>query len=245
MSVSLVRAVEQGRVPASPAFVSACARALGVGVAELLGQPYLRTNRTEHQVHACIPRIRRELAAYGMQPLADVPPRELDDLARDVAQASALRHSVNLAQLGAQLPGLLAELRAAVYTLSGSKRERAFGLLAESYAAAGQVAYKLGYIDLVMLRLGPPSVVAELGSERDDRCFGDKSGLGLYVRSRARSCYDAVRAVLRCHAPTFPDSIPGRSSPVPGRTMAQLRSSISPLLRGHTERGNLSRAEIR
>ena len=151
VSVSLVRAVEQGRVPASPAFVSACARALGVGVAELLGQPYLRTNRTEHQVHACIPRIRRELAAYGMQPLADVPPRELDDLARDVAQASALRHSVNLAQLGAQLPGLLAELRAAVYTLTGPKRERAFGLLAESYAAAGQVAYKLGYIDLASL----------------------------------------------------------------------------------------------
>jgi transcriptional regulator with XRE-family HTH domain len=33
VSVSLIRAVEQGRVPASPAFVSAVARALGVGVA--------------------------------------------------------------------------------------------------------------------------------------------------------------------------------------------------------------------
>ena len=39
VSVSLVRAVEQGRAPASPAFVSACARALNVGVAELLEQP--------------------------------------------------------------------------------------------------------------------------------------------------------------------------------------------------------------
>ncbi|MDQ3763429.1 MAG: hypothetical protein M3460_17910 [Actinomycetota bacterium] len=45
MSVSLVRAVEQGRAPASPAFVSACARALKVGVAELLEQPYLRRNQ--------------------------------------------------------------------------------------------------------------------------------------------------------------------------------------------------------
>jgi transcriptional regulator with XRE-family HTH domain len=151
VSVSLVRAVEQGRAPASPAFVSACARALNVGVAELLEQPYHRRTRSEHEVHASIPPIRRELAAYRMQPLDDVPARSLDDLARDVAAASTLRHSVNLHQLGAELPGLLAELRSAVYTLDGSERERAFGLLAEVYAAAGQVVYKLGYIDLASL----------------------------------------------------------------------------------------------
>ncbi len=151
VSVSLVRAVEQGRAPASPAFVSACARALKVGVAELLEQPYLRRTRAEHEVHASIPLIRRELAAYRMQPLDDMPLRPLDDLARDVVQASMLRHSVNLVQLGAELPGLLAELRAAIYTLTGTEQERAFGLLAEAYAAAGQVAYKLGYIDLASL----------------------------------------------------------------------------------------------
>jgi transcriptional regulator with XRE-family HTH domain len=151
VSVSLVRAVEQGRAPASPAFVSACARALNVGVADLLEQPYLRRNRAEHEVHASIPPIRRELAAYRIEPPDDVPIRPLEDLERDVAQASTLRHSVNLVQLGAQLPGLLVELRAAVYTLTGSQREQAFGLLAEAYAAAGQVAYKLGYIDLASL----------------------------------------------------------------------------------------------
>ena len=151
VSVSLVRAVEQGRAPASPAFVSACARALNVGVAELLQQPYPRTNRAEHEVHACIPAIRRELAAYRIQPLDDVPLRPIDELRRSVAEASTLRHSVNLLRLGAELPGLLAELRAAVYTLTGSQRERAFGLLAEAYAAAGQVAYKLGYTDLASL----------------------------------------------------------------------------------------------
>ncbi len=151
VSVSLVRAVEQGRAPASPAFVSACSRALNVGVAELLEQPYLRRTRAEHEVHASIPPIRRELAAYRMEPIDEVPVRALDELARDVAQASKLRHAVNLVQLGAELPGLLVELRAASYTLTGSKRERAFGLLAEAYAAAGQVAYKLGYIDLASL----------------------------------------------------------------------------------------------
>jgi transcriptional regulator with XRE-family HTH domain len=151
VSVSLVRAVEQGRAPASPAFVSSCARALKVGVAELLEQPYPRRNRAEHEVHAAIPQIRRELAAYRLEPIDDVPLRPLDELARDVAQASKLRHSVNLLQLGAELPGLLAELRAAVYTLIGSERERAFRLLAEAYAAAEQLTYKLGYIDLAAL----------------------------------------------------------------------------------------------
>ena len=151
VSVSLVRAVEQGRAPASPAFVSACARALKVGVAELLEQPYLRRNRAEHEVHSSIPQIRRELAAYRLEPIDDVPLRPLDELARDVAHASELRHSVSLLQLGAELPGLLAELRAAVYTLAGPERERAFRLLAEAYAAAEQLTYKLGYIDLAAL----------------------------------------------------------------------------------------------
>ncbi|MGH3824621.1 MAG: helix-turn-helix domain-containing protein [Pseudonocardiaceae bacterium] len=151
VSVSLVRAVEQGRAPASPAFVSACARALNVGVAELLEQPYLRRNRAEHEVYACIPAIRRELAAYHIEPPDDAPLRPLDELAQDVADASTLRHAVNLAQLGTELPPLLTELRAAVYTLNGTDRERVFGLLAEAYAAAGQVAYKLGYIDLASL----------------------------------------------------------------------------------------------
>jgi transcriptional regulator with XRE-family HTH domain len=151
VSVSLVRAVEQGRSPASPAFVSACSRALGVGVAELLEQPYQRTNKAEHEVHAAIPPIRRELTAYRMEPLEDLHSRSLDEIARDVAKASKLRHLVNLLELGAGLPGLLTELRVAVYTLTGSERERAFGLLAEAYAAAGQVVYKLVYIDLASL----------------------------------------------------------------------------------------------
>ena len=47
VSVSLIRAVEQGRAPASPAFVSAVARALGVGVADLLDQPFARENQGE------------------------------------------------------------------------------------------------------------------------------------------------------------------------------------------------------
>jgi transcriptional regulator with XRE-family HTH domain len=151
VSASLVRAVEQGRAPASPAFVSACARALNVGVADLFELPYPKITREEHRVHAAIPAIRRELAAYRVEPDESVRPRSLSELSAAVAHASQLRHEVSLGQLGMEVPGLLEELRATTYILSGHSRERAFGLLAECYYAASQLAYNLGYTDLSSL----------------------------------------------------------------------------------------------
>ncbi|WP_281919782.1 helix-turn-helix domain-containing protein [Nocardia cyriacigeorgica] len=150
VSVSLVRAVEQERAPASPAFVSAVARALKVGVADLLDQPYPRATRDEHNVHAGVPEIRRELAAYGIEP-EESAPRDFTELAAEVDTVSKLRHSVQLGELGAKLPPLLADLRLAWHSAEGLKRERVFGLLAEAYAATSQLVYKLGYIDLASL----------------------------------------------------------------------------------------------
>jgi transcriptional regulator with XRE-family HTH domain len=150
VSTSLVKAVEQGRAPASPAFISACGRALKVGVTALLEQPYPRTTRDEQLVHAGIPDLRRELAVYRIPP-DDVPSRTLDDLTADVARASEMRHMVNLGELGTFLPSLLHDLRVAWHSGSTSDQERIFGLLAETYAATSQVVYKLGYIDLASL----------------------------------------------------------------------------------------------
>lgn len=150
VSVSLVKAVEQGRAPASPAFISACGRALKVGVTALLEQPYPRDTRNDQMVHAGIPDIRRELAVYRIPP-DDMPPRTPDELAVDVARASKMRHMVNLGELGKLLPSLLHDLRVAWYSSEGPDRERIFGLLAETYAATSQVVYKLGYIDLASL----------------------------------------------------------------------------------------------
>ncbi|WP_280439137.1 helix-turn-helix domain-containing protein [Nocardia cyriacigeorgica] len=150
VSTSLVKAVEQERAPASPAFVSAVARALKVGVADLLDQPYPRATRDEHNVHAGVPEIRRELAAYRIEP-EDSAPREFAELAAEVEKVSKLRHSVQLGELGATLPFLLADLRIAWHHTEGLTRERVFSLLAEAYAATSQLVYKLGYIDLASL----------------------------------------------------------------------------------------------
>jgi transcriptional regulator with XRE-family HTH domain len=151
VSLSLVRQVEQGRVPASPAFVSSTARALALPATSLLDQPYAVDTRADQRLHAVIPELRRELASYRLPPETEQRPRPLSELATAVQRASRLRHSATLDTLGAELPGLLAELRAAAHLATGTDRARAFGLLAESYAAAGQVAWKLGYADLSSL----------------------------------------------------------------------------------------------
>lgn len=150
-STSLLRQVEQGRVPASPAFVASAARALGMPATSLMAQPYDIGTPDDRRIHAVIPDLRRELASYRLPPEPGVTPRSLDELTAAVQHASRLRHSVALDVLGAELPALLADLRAVAYLTAGADRTRAFGLLTEAYAAAGQVAWKLGYSDLSSL----------------------------------------------------------------------------------------------
>jgi transcriptional regulator with XRE-family HTH domain len=149
VSVSLVSQVEQIKVPASPAFVAATARALGVPATSLMAQPYDISTSDDRKIHSVIPALRRELASYRLPPEEGISPRSLEELTLAVEHASRLRQSATLDALGVELPGLLAELRAVTYL--ATDRARAYGLLAEAYSAAGQVAWKLGYSDLASL----------------------------------------------------------------------------------------------
>lgn len=148
VSVSLVRQVEQGRMPASPAFIASVAGALDVAPAVLMGQPPDVETPAGYEAGSVIGPLRRELAAYRVAPEVEFVP-DLDSLARSVERLSALRHSAELTLLGAELPGVLESLRAAAHRSSGgADRDRSYGLLAEAYYAADQVASKLGYPDL-------------------------------------------------------------------------------------------------
>lgn len=150
LSLSLVKGVEQGRVPASPAFIAAVSKALKTRAAKLKGQPYEDESRANRRLHAGIAELRREIAAYHLPP-DDVPSQSVSRLRSAVTEVSRLRHRAKLDALGDVLPNLLRDLRTAVHHAEGHDREVLFGLLAETYAAAGQVAYKLGYDDLSTL----------------------------------------------------------------------------------------------
>jgi len=143
VSASLLQSVEQGRRVASPDFVTAVATALQVDQARLTGQPY-----DEVVEHGSIPEIRRAILRYDV-PVDPVPPaRDLAVIQTDIDKVSRLRQAARLAELGELVPRLLNELQYLVATTAGELRERAAGMLATTYAAAGQVAYKWGYADL-------------------------------------------------------------------------------------------------
>lgn len=114
------------------------------------GQPYEDETAAGRRLHRGIAELRREIAAHRLPP-DDVPAQSVSRLRAAVAQASKLRHRAKLDALGDELPNLLRALRTAVHHADGHDREVLFGLLAEAYAAAGQVAYKLGYDDLSTL----------------------------------------------------------------------------------------------
>ncbi|WP_158642461.1 helix-turn-helix domain-containing protein [Actinomadura sp. WAC 06369] len=151
ISLSLLSKVETGNRPATPAVISATARELKIDIAQITGQPFAPDTPTDAQVHEHVAVLRRELAAYNLPPTAEGQPRSIEDLTADVAKLANLRHGVNLLKLGEHLPKTLEALRFAAHAYEGSIREQVYGLLAEGYAAAGQLAYKMGYIDLSAL----------------------------------------------------------------------------------------------
>jgi transcriptional regulator with XRE-family HTH domain len=148
VSVSLLRKVEQGVKPASSALVVSVAKTLHADRADLTGQPYKTGDRNHDKVHELVPDIRRELVAYRMVPTDDQPPFTIPQLATQVAEVSKHRHDVQLYNLGARLPAVLSNLRAASFAHEGTERERVMSLWAETWYAARQFLWKLGYDDL-------------------------------------------------------------------------------------------------
>ena len=147
VSYSLLAKVESGAAPASPALIGAVARALGVDVPRITGQPYQEPRGQAARLHEAIGPIRRSVDTYDL-PDESIIPRPVAELAADVQRISALGQAARYAQIAAELPGLLDELGAAVHSASEADRPRLFALLAEAYSGASAIAGLLGYLDL-------------------------------------------------------------------------------------------------
>ncbi len=151
-SVSLIGQVERGVTPASPALTAAAARALGIDVEALTGQPYGAAITHPQADHAGIPALRIALDCAD-DPVLTGPPmtpaelrQRLDACHRDQQRS---RHS----QVVAQLPELLQH----AYVLTAEARpateaaDTAWALLNDAYELAGEVSYVFGYFDLAAL----------------------------------------------------------------------------------------------
>lgn len=151
VSKSLVKAVEQRRAPATPAFISAVAGALRISPTELTGQPYAPVESPDAVAHTAVAVLRTELAAYDIDDARVSHVRPIAQLHKDVEQVCTWRRAASFHKLGDALPALLGELRAAVHRWAGPDRDSALAMLCELYYSAHSLAYKLGYPDLAAL----------------------------------------------------------------------------------------------
>lgn len=148
VSYSLLAKVESGAAPASPALIGAVARALRVDVPRVTGQPYEEPQGGQAaRLHDMIGPIRRSVDTYDL-PDESIVPRPFNELSADVRRISALGQTAKFVQIGAELPGLLDELGAAVHAASEADQPPLYGLLAEAYSGASAIANLLGYLDL-------------------------------------------------------------------------------------------------
>jgi transcriptional regulator with XRE-family HTH domain len=165
LSVSLVKKVESGHAPASPSFTAACARALGIEVATLTGQPYEDLTADAAADRAAIPELRRALDSHD-GPQVDGPVWDASVLRARLNEGQQLRRRSRYSDLAARLPLLLHHLYAHdMEAAAGSARETANALLDDGYALIHVVAYRFGYIDLAALVAERTAAVAPLSGD--------------------------------------------------------------------------------
>jgi transcriptional regulator with XRE-family HTH domain len=148
-ALSTVRAVEQERITASPAFVAAAARALSRDVSEINGQPYGDPlSAPTDTAHGAVPALRRALVEYDDIEF-DGPAPSLEELDTDLAVIKQLYGRSNYREVTARLPDVLRRLHCAAATQPiGALREHAYAMLTLTYGKALATLYKLGYLDL-------------------------------------------------------------------------------------------------
>ena len=193
ISLSLLKKVEQGTRAATPALVAAGARALRIDQTVLTGQPYRTGDQRDDAVHDLIPELRREIGSYGLPPDDDTPGVQLAELAARVAETSDMVHGVQYVRLGTALPALLADLRSASWSTTGTDRATVMSWTVAAYDSAKRLAYDLGYADL-----GLHTVTLE---ERAAVETGDPLAVAVTQAVRAWSltgagAFDAARRVL-------------------------------------------------
>jgi transcriptional regulator with XRE-family HTH domain len=147
VSYSLLRKVERGERPASPSFIAASARALGVSVLDITEQPYGVRDAHPTSEQAAVPALRQALVE-GDDPELDTSIRTLEDLRAAVAEIKEFDRRTKHAEVVRALPDVLRHLHRAVLDLPGSERPGAHDVLAAAYSYAVVALYRLGHLDL-------------------------------------------------------------------------------------------------
>ncbi|MFF6815190.1 helix-turn-helix domain-containing protein [Streptomyces sp. NPDC012403] len=158
---STLTKTEQGVLPATPHVIAACARAMRVEVATVVGQPYASELRAD-ELDVLIRPIREALDVYDLGPDPDIRPRRPEEL-RDEAEAlCAAVRAGEIKQAAGEVAGLIEEATTSAH-LNGTSA--GWLTLASLYRTAYDVTTKLGFADLAQLALARVDWAAQRGSD--------------------------------------------------------------------------------
>ncbi|WP_432155771.1 helix-turn-helix domain-containing protein [Streptomyces sp. bgisy153] len=160
-SYSLLNSVECGLRPATADFVAACAKALGVDVTVLTGQPYVSELQRDRLAELIRP-IRESLDLYDLGPSPDITARPTDQLVATADRLCREVRATHLRSAARQLPGVIAELTHLAWS---SPSTRLWRSLASTYRTAHDISVKLGYYDLSAVALDRMDWAAQRGSD--------------------------------------------------------------------------------
>lgn len=186
VSPSMLSRIINGHRQASPAIVSAVARALSVSISVLHGQPYIHQLQAD-QLDQLITPISVALDDWDI-PLGegDPPPRTLTDLQAVVTELEQQRARAEYIEIAHELPALLAEVSAHVLTQRpGRALEEAAWLQAELCRTVYVVGRQIGFLDLARLALSRMAVAAPQS--------GDPRQVAIERWDRAQLMADAAR----------------------------------------------------
>ncbi|MET9290104.1 helix-turn-helix domain-containing protein [Nocardia beijingensis] len=144
-SLAMVKAVEQGREPASPAFLAAAARVLRVEPERLTGIPYRELIEKDGPLEG-LAELRAVLAEGAYVRPLEPPP--LAALAAEMAAVDlAYRNDKGRVAL-ARMPDLLRRLYGALHNAAHGDRGAVFSLLCAAYVTTERLCRRFGFIHL-------------------------------------------------------------------------------------------------
>ncbi|WP_040793080.1 helix-turn-helix domain-containing protein [Nocardia paucivorans] len=176
-SLSMVKAVEQGREPASPGFISAVARALRITPEQLTGAPYDDGKPLSDAVNELSVLLTESRYARAMEP------GPLGQLEADLSAAQDLYRRDRTRQTIEVLPGIIRRLHGAVRELSGDEKAHAYTLLTAAYVLAEWSARRTGHLLLTLPALELADTYAPMA---DDPNWG---AFSILARARVLTHY--------------------------------------------------------
>ncbi|WP_327047313.1 helix-turn-helix domain-containing protein [Microbispora sp. NBC_01189] len=186
VSASMLSRIESGdRYPSEP-IIAAVARALGVDMSTLRGQPYIHTLQQD-QLDQLLTPLAVALDDWDTAADDDPPPRPLPVLEREIHQVVERRAQGEFLRIAQELPALIAEAThlALLHDRPGHDRERAHWVLSETCRSVYVVAHRIGFNDLARLGLSRMAVAAERS--------GDPREVAIERWNRAQLMADSAR----------------------------------------------------